>query len=129
MGPPLPLEQRKGPSSVIRLMRGPAEGAQGAATAPAPGIFDEGFVHRTLVSSKQAAHMSSIATLSTDVPGTDSTHTLLSSQKSLPPAPPILPLPPVFAAFRGNPKPPMVGAGSALSLDSRRPPRAPLTAR
>merc|ERR1719443_2126151 len=94
-----------------------------------------------MMSSK--AHQASAATLSTDIPHTDSAATLLSSQnvtssqKSLPPLPlpaapalppncchlPAVPTHPAFSAFRGNPRPPMIGVGPVmLPPDNYRPP-------
>lgn len=90
-------------------------------------LSEEYLVHRTLASSKKNA---SAATLSTDVPGTDSAATLLSSQKSLPPALPPLNLPPSFGAFRGNPRPPRPSVTSiAMPPDQRRSHHAPFTVR
>lgn len=142
--PPLASDRRQFQSTAIsfhstasRFMRGPERSAEDHAAGSQSSMFGKDLLHRTLMSSKKA----SAATLSTDIPGTDSAMTLHSSQKSLPSAPSLQPqaaaaaaalplLPPTFGAFRGNPRPPMTGATSAtLPQDQRRPPRAPLTAR
>jgi hypothetical protein len=133
--PPLAAERAGRP-----CLRSEVEaGVEGLILDPTTGSFGEDSVIRTMMSSK--AHQASAATLSTDVPHTDSAATLLSSQKSLPPLPlpaapalpptaPAVPTHPAFSAFRGNPRPPMIGVGPVmLPPDNYRPPRGFFTAR
>merc|ERR1712232_547939 len=79
-------------------------------TASTTSLLDEALEHRTLTSSKKA----SAETLSTDVPGTDSAKTLLSSQKSLPPASAPTILPPLFDKFPANTRPPVTAGSSVI---------------